>query len=403
MTDNYETTNIVLAITGSIAAYKSAELVRLLRNQGYAVRVLMTESATKLIAPLTFQALTERPVVCGLWESDDANGMPHIELARWADLLLVAPATAQTLAKLAYGFADDLLQTTVLATQAPVAIAPAMNTNMWRHPATQQNVKQVTTYGYELLGPCEGEQACGDTGVGSMLAPEVILQYLPALCHKKDLTGYRVLVTAGPTHEPIDPVRYIGNRSSGKMGYALAERAAKRGAIVTLVTGPTSIAPPAGVEVIHADTAWNMFEAVKSRLERCDGLIMAAAVSDYTVKPYTSKMKKHNSRLNLALKPSPDILQYASGQSPRPYIVGFAAETQDLEQAVLDKLAAKGADMMVGNIVGYNRVFGDDDNEVVVADKGDQVCRHWSRMPKRVVADCILDRVAAHVVDYDEV
>ncbi len=344
---------ILLAVSGGIAAYKAAELVRLLRKQGADVRVAMTPSATRFVAPLTFQALSGNPVHTKLLDLDEENAMGHINLARWADVLMIAPATANTIAKLSHGLADDLLSTLYLAASCPVYVAPAMNQAMWHQAVTQENIEKLKAHGVTLIGPGQGDQACGETGLGRMSEPEDICRLLFADASAQCLRGLRVLISAGPTREPIDPVRYISNRSSGKMGYALACAALKAGADVTLVSGPVTLAAPSHVDVIRVETAAQMYAAVIAQAEQHDIYIGAAAVADYTpaeVQP--EKIKKHQEQATITLQKTSDILAAVARLDKHPFTVGFAAETHDLENYALAKLAQKNLDMIAANWVG---------------------------------------------------
>lgn len=349
-------THILLAVSGGIAAYKSAELVRLLRKKGAEVRVVMTQSALRFIGPLTFQALSGNPVHTELLDAEAENAMGHIHLARWADLIIIAPATAGTIAKLSHGLADDLLSTLYLAADCPVYIAPAMNQAMWHKPVTQENIKRLISHGVTLIGPGQGDQACGETGYGRMSEPAEICGRLWAEPTARCLHGRKVLISAGPTREPLDPVRYITNRSSGKMGYALARAALRAGAQVTLVSGPVALAPPADADVIRVETAAQMHEAVISRAEAHDIYIGAAAVADYTpVAMQPEKIKKQDEQTTITLQKTRDILAEVTQLPRRPFTVGFAAETHDLETYALDKLAGKKLDMIAANWVGRDQ------------------------------------------------
>jgi len=361
-------THILLAISGGIAAYKSAELVRLLRKNGAEVRVVMTEAAKEFISPLTFQALSGNPVYSDLFSAEAENAMGHINLARWADALVIAPATANIIAKCAIGLADDLVSTLYLAAECPVYMAPAMNQAMWRKPVTQHNIKILSDHGVILIGPEPGEQACGETGLGRMTEPAVICERLFANTPKQSLKGLNVLITAGPTREPLDPVRYITNRSSGKMGYALAKAAVSAGANVTLVSGPTALAQPANVSFQGVETAAEMYDAVISKASAQDIFIGAAAVADYTPAiTETEKIKKQNGQTQLILNKTQDILAAVAQLKSRPFVIGFAAETHDLQHYALDKLTRKNLDMIAANWVGREQGgFDSDENELQV-------------------------------------
>ncbi len=364
---------ILLGVGGGIAAYKSAELVRLLRRAGARVRVVTTEAATRFIAPLTLQALSGEPVRQALFDPDHEAAMGHIELARWAELVLVAPATADLMARLAAGMADDLLTTLCLATPAPLALAPAMNQQMWRHPATRDNVVLLERRGAALWGPAEGEQACGDRGPGRMLEPEELLRRVEAvLAGGGRLGGRRVLLTAGPTREALDPVRYLTNRSSGKMGYALAEAFRAAGADVVLVSGPVALQPPAGVETVPVESAREMERAVLQRVDDCDLFVACAAVADYRPRAVAEqKIKKTEDRLVLELERNPDILARVAGLPAPPFTVGFAAETRDPVGYAEEKRRRKGVDMIAANLVGTEEGgFERDENALTVLWQG---------------------------------
>ncbi len=353
---------ILLGVTGGIAAYKSAELVRLLRKQGAEVQVVMTKSAMQFISPLTFQALSGNPVHTELLDADVENAMGHISLARWADVLLIAPATANTLAKLAHGLADDLLSTLYLAATCPVYVAPAMNQAMWNKVVTQENRQTLLRHGVKFIGPEQGDQACGETGYGRMSEPTAICAQLLAndkpdlLTISQYLKGHKILISAGPTREPLDPVRYLTNRSSGKMGYALATAALKAGAEVTLISGPVALSAPAGVELIKVTTAEEMYQAVMSKVATQTIYIGAAAVADYSpVLSQPEKIKKQADQLTIVLQKNKDILAAVAADTSRPFTVGFAAETHDLENYARNKLSRKNLDMIAANWVGQEQ------------------------------------------------
>jgi phosphopantothenoylcysteine decarboxylase/phosphopantothenate--cysteine ligase len=360
--------HILLGVSGGIAAYKSAELVRLLRKQGAEVRVVMTQSAMQFISPLTFQALSGNPVHSELLDTDAENAMGHISLARWAHLLIIAPATANLIAKLSHGLADDLLSTLYLAATCPVYVAPAMNQAMWHKTVTQENIEKLRRHDVTVIGPELGDQACGETGFGRMSEPVDINRHLAhALEHQtlstaQCLRGLKVLISAGPTREPLDPVRYLTNRSSGKMGYALANAALKAGAEVTLVSGPVTLAAPANIELVKVETAAQMYAAVMSRASDQAIYIGAAAVADYSpaiMQP--EKIKKQEEQATIILQKTKDILAEVAKLDKRPFTVGFAAETHDLETYARDKLARKKLDMIAANWVG--RELGGFDSE----------------------------------------
>ena len=345
--------NIVLGVTGGIAAYKSAELVRELVQAGARVRVAMTEKAKAFVTPLTFQALSGHPVAADEFSSPQAeHGMDHITLARWADVILIAPASANTIAKLTHGSADDLLSTLCLASQAPIALAPAMNRAMWAHAATRSNLETLKKRGILLFGPASGQQACGDVGEGRMFEAHQLLLSLSNLFHTGELDSLKVMVTAGPTHEPIDPVRYISNRSSGKMGYALAEAAQDAGATVELVSGPVALQAGETIRCVRVNTAQEMLDAVCERVEHQHIFISCAAVADFRpVARQPEKIKKLHADLSLSLTRNPDIIAHVSQIQNRPFVIGFAAETEAPERHALQKLERKQLDMIACNNV----------------------------------------------------
>jgi len=364
--------NIVLGITGGIAAYKTPELVRRLRERGADVQIVMTASAEEFVTPTSLQAVSGRPIRTNLWDKEAEAAMSHIELARWADLVLIAPATAEIMARLAGGGAPDLLTTLCLATEAPIAIAPAMNRVMWANPGVRANRDKLEARGTTILGPDEGSQACGETGAGRMLDPGDIAA---AVCNPEfagtvangPLAGKTVLVTAGPTREPIDPVRYVTNRSSGKMGYAIATAARALGAHVTLVSGPVVLEEPRGIDVHKVETAEEMYAATHERIADSDIFIAAAAVSDYRpIDRAEQKIKKTNDTMTIDLVRSPDILASVAALDVAPFTVGFAAETENVRNYALGKLEKKKLDMIIANQVGKNRGFERDDNAVEV-------------------------------------
>lgn len=364
--------HILLGVTGSIAAYKAADLVRRLREAGAVVRVVMTEGATEFVTPMTFQAVSGHPVHRQLLDAEAEAAMGHIELARWADAIIVAPASADFLARLAQGRADDLLSTVCLASAVPLAVAPAMNTHMWANPATTENVRILQQRGMLVIGPEQGEQACGDVGAGRMSPPETIVSELAELFSTDSLTGKTVLITAGPTREAIDPVRYLSNHSSGKMGFALAGAAAEAGARVILISGPVALATPKHVERVDVVSAEEMNTAVLERANSADIFIATAAVADYRpVQVQTQKIKKTEQKLDLALERTPDILAGVRQHYPALFCVGFAAETGDLEHYARTKLQEKQLEMIVANYVGpaateTQGTFGSDTNALQV-------------------------------------
>jgi len=385
---------ILLGVTGGIAAYKSAELVRRLRERGAEVQVVMTAGARQFVTPLTFQALSGRPVRSDLWDESAEAAMGHIELARWASHVVIAPASADFLARLAHGLADDLLTTLCLATDAPLTVAPAMNRLMWANAATQANVATLRSRGVTLLGPGDGEQACGETGAGRMVEPAEIVEALFARgAVAGSLAGRKVLITAGPTRERIDPVRFITNRSSGKMGFAVAEAARAAGAEVVLVSGPVNVPTPPGVRRVDVETAEQMMAAVRADLPGTDVFIAAAAVSDYRpVQAAAEKIKKTSDSLVLALSRTTDILATVAAGTPRPFVVGFAAETQNVERNALAKLEGKRLDMIAANQVGDNLAFDCDENALTVYWPGGK--RELARAAKREVAAGLVQAIA---------
>ena len=382
----------MLGITGGIAAYKAAELVRLLVKANIDVQVVMTQAACQFITPVTMQALSGKPVYIDMWDSSISNGMPHIELSRQADAILVAPASADFLAKLVQGRADDLLSTLCLARDCPLLVAPAMNKQMWENPATQRNVAQLQADGISLLGPDSGVQACGETGLGRMLEAEALLRLVNAHFTPKLLAGKRVLITAGATLEMIDPVRAITNLSSGKMGYAIAQVAADMGAIVTLVSGASALNAPDSVNTIKASSSDAMYKAVMGQVGNQDIFISVAAVADYRPSaPHAEKIKKSNVSLTLALSPNKDILAEVASLPKAPFCVGFAAETEKLLDHAEAKRQAKKLPLMVANLV--SDAMGDDNNTVTLLDKNG--AHPLERAPKSVIAELLLKHVVS--------
>ena len=358
---------ILLGVSGGIAAYKAAELTRRLRDAGAEVRVVMTQNAERFVTPLTFQALSGQPVRAGLWDEAAEAAMGHIELARWAQQIVIAPASADLIARLAHGFADDLLTTLCLASAAPMAIAPAMNQQMWAHAATQANIATLRGRGVDVLGPAEGSQACGEFGAGRLLEAETIVATLAASHGPKLLSGVRVLVSAGPTHEDIDPVRFIGNRSSGRMGFAVARAAAEQGASVQLIAGPVHLPTPNGVARSNVRSARDMQAAVMQHIPQSDIFISTAAVGDYRPgETAAHKLKKQGKALALTLHENPDILAEIGALKKRPMLVGFAAETDNLEEYARGKLARKNLDMIAANRVDHGVGFDCADNELLL-------------------------------------
>jgi len=383
---------LLLGVTGGIAAYKAAELARLLVKRGADVRVAMTEAAMRFVTPTTMQALTGQPVWTDLWDPRVSDAMGHIELSRDRDLILIAPATANFITKLAYGLADDLLSSLCLARRCPLVVAPAMNVEMWQNAATQRNVAQLRADGIAFAGPAAGDQACGEVGLGRMLEPADIAAELEAQFRPKALSGKRVLVTAGPTEEPVDPVRVLTNTSSGKMGYAVARAAHEAGARVTLISGPVALATPQGVERIDVRTANEMFEAVKKAAPKSDVFVSVAAVADYRVKdPSPRKIKKMNGKsVSLELIENPDILAYVAGMKKAPFCVGFAAESEDLAKNAAAKRAKKKLPLIAANIA--QDAFGADDNAIKLYDARGE--HDLGRGPKLELARKLIAHVA---------
>ncbi len=385
---------VVLGVTGGIAAYKSAVLLRALMQAGAIVRVVMTPAAQAFVTPLTFQALSKQRVYTELFDTDQEAAMNHIDLARWADLVLVAPASADFMARLAAGMANDLLSTLSLATTATIALAPAMNQQMWLNPATQGNVRLLRQRGLLLWGPSEGEQACGEAGPGRMLEPDLLLAQAESLFASGSLQGKRVLITAGPTREFIDPVRYVGNRSSGKMGYALAASLVRLGAEVTLISGPVALTTPDRVLRVDVETALQMKEAVMARASACDIFVGVAAVADYRpTEMAAKKIKKSSETLQLNLRKNPDILALVAAQDEAPYTVGFAAETDDVEAFADAKRRAKKVDLIAANRVGGSRGgFEGDENALLLLWEGGREA--IPMMTKPAVAERLAERIA---------
>ncbi|GAB6034918.1 bifunctional phosphopantothenoylcysteine decarboxylase/phosphopantothenate--cysteine ligase CoaBC [Galenea microaerophila] len=392
---------ILLGVTGGIAAYKSLQLVRLWVKAGHEVQVVMTEGAKAFIQPLSFQTLTGQPVRDALFDETQEAGMSHIALARWADVMVIAPATANTIAKVSLGLADDLLSTLVLASERPLFLAPAMNRLMWQHPATQENIQRLKQRGVQIIPPASGEQACGEVGEGRMAEPEEVVRAVitqadkPAAAHEVPKTFWHqvpVLVTAGPTHEPIDPVRFIGNRSSGKMGYAIAKVLAERGADVILISGPTGLETPPGVKTVSVKTAQEMFSAVQAFYADAEVFISAAAVADYRVaEPASHKLKKQPGQESMALQlvKNPDIVAWVAQQPDKPYTVGFAAETEDVLGHAEKKLQQKNLDMICANQVGEHLGFEQDENALWVLTPDQQYT--IAQAPKEQVAQQLVE------------
>lgn len=386
---------VVVGVTGGIAAYKTCELVRALVKRDYRVKVVMTEAATRFVSPLTFRTLSAEPVTVSLWADEPDAKVHHISLAEEADVMVIAPCTANVIAKIAHGRADDMLTTTALATEAPLVIAPAMNVHMWRKEVTQRNVSALVARGAIIVEPARGELACGDVGEGRLASVDDIVAAVEAeLGRSRDLAGKHVLVTASGTHEPIDPVRYIGNHSSGKTGFAIAEEAARRGARVFLVTGPSHLPDPFGCEVVRVTTALQMRAAVLARADAADAIVMSAAVADF--RPATAaadKIKKTDAPAAVTLERNPDILAELGARGGRAMLVGFAAETADVEANAKAKLEAKGCDLIVANDVSDPSLgFGTDDNRVVFVSR--EGVERTGVLPKHAIAREIVDRVA---------
>ena len=395
---------ILLGITGGIAAYKSAELTRLLKGAGADVRIVMTTAATEFITPLTLQALSGHPVHQHLLDPEAEAGMGHIELAKWADLILIAPASADFIARFSAGMGNDLLTTLCLASDAPVCLAPAMNQAMWRDPRTQHNIHRLSTQGVKVLGPGVGAQACGDTGPGRMLEPEELAELTAEQFQHGSLSGKRVFITAGPTREALDPVRFISNHSSGKMGYALAEAAADAGADVRLISGPVNLIPPARVHCVQVESAEQMLAAAMEGVEQCDIFIAAAAVADYRpVAVAEHKIKKGSEEImELHLVKNPDIVAtIAALEKGRPFTVGFAAETRDVLEYARDKLERKRLDLIIANDVSNPDIgFNSDDNAVTLVSAATTVSLPQS--PKRLLARQLIEQIAQHFSRNDQ-
>ena len=392
--------HIIVGISGGIAAYKSAELVRRLRDLGAQVHVVMTHGAREFITPLTLQALSGNPVHVDLLDPNAEAAMGHIEQARWADLVLVAPCTADLMSRLVQGAANDLLTTLILATDAPVALAPAMNQAMWADPATQANAETLSQRGFKLLGPGSGVQACGDIGLGRMLEPELLAQNTADLFAHQALTGKHLVITAGPTREDIDPVRYITNHSSGKMGFCLAEAAAEAGARVTLISGPVHLATPDRVQRVNVNSAADMLAACEAAMP-CDIFIGAAAVADYRPEIIAEhKLKKDPSSIDgmtLSLIRNPDILATIANRADRPFSVGFAAETQNLLEYAAGKLRDKNLDLIVANDVSNTSIgFNSDDNAITVIDRQQQQSS-FAQTSKSKIARQLITLIATHI------
>ena len=390
---------IVLGVTGSIAAYKTANLASMLVKLGADVHVIMTRNATQFITPMTFETLTDNKCIADTFDRNFSFDVKHVSLAKRADLFMVAPCTANVIGKLAAGICDDMLTTTLLATKAPKLIAPAMNTGMWENPILQDNILKLQRYGYHFIEPAVGRLACGDIGSGKMPAEELLLEHiLLHIAKEKDLRGKRILVSAGPTQESIDPVRYITNHSSGKMGYALAKMAVLRGAEVTLVSGPVSLQPFVGIDTVRVKSAQDMFEAITSRSASSDVIVMCSAVADYTPQDYsTQKVKKQDGDLAIPLTRTKDILGYLGDhKSESQLLVGFSMETENLIENSRAKLAKKNADLICANSIAEAKTgFAVDTNKVTLISSSDTV--ELPLCTKEETADLILDRIAASI------
>jgi phosphopantothenoylcysteine decarboxylase/phosphopantothenate--cysteine ligase len=387
---------VVLGVSGGIACYKAVELVRLLVKTGYRVQVIMTRGAMEFVAPLTFQTVSGNPVATETFNLTQESEIGHIDLADSADLFVIAPATANVIGKIASGIADDLLTTVVMAVRAPILIAPAMNVHMYENPILQENLRQLRRLGYHIMEPAEGFLACGYEGKGRLPEPEAILAEIQRLLTKKDLAGEKFLITAGPNREPIDPVRYISNRSSGKMGYALARAALRRGAEVVLVSGPTALDPPAGARFIPVTTAAEMQDAVLKAYPHCTAVVMAAAVTDY--RPVTvaaQKIKRSEGPLELRLEPNPDILEALGQKRDGKVLIGFAAETEDLAANAEKKLRKKNLDMIVANNVAESGSGFDGDTNIATIIDRTGARRSLPLMSKDELADRIFDHFLA--------
>lgn len=387
--------NLLLGVSGGIAAYKSADLVRRLGERGFNVRVVMTTAAAEFITAMTLQAVSGNPVHQDLFDQQMEAAMGHIELAKWADYILIAPATANTIAKLVHGEGDNLLTTVVLASKAPLIVAPAMNQQMWANTSTQHNIQALRQRGVIFMGPDEGEQACGDVGSGRMMEPLELANRVQHLAFKPQaLAGKKVMITAGPTVEAIDPVRYISNHSSGKMGYAIASAAQQAGAEVELVSGPVCIAPPANVTLVSVTSAKEMFDAVKQNIGNIDIFIGCAAVADYTpIEVATQKIKKNDEQMSLSLKRNPDILAWVGANQSQIYVVGFAAESQSLRAFAQKKLEKKNLDLICANDISQEGLgFNSENNQLLLLDKsgGEKLLAIASK-------DALAEKVIKHI------
>lgn len=383
--------NIVVGVSGGIACYKTVELVRLLVRDGFEAQVIMTREAMQFVTPLTFQTVSGRPVATEIFSLTQESEIGHINLADQAGIVVIAPATANIIGKIAAGIADDLLTTVVMATQAPVLLAPSMNIHMFSNPVLQENIRKLTRVGYHFMEPAEGYLACGYEGKGRLPEPSDIVEQIQGLLGKKDLTGERLVITAGPNHEPLDPVRYISNRSSGKMGYALARQGLRRGAEVTLISGPTSLPAPSKARLIPVRTAADMRRAVLGEFENATAVLMAAAVADYQPDPLSRKIKKSDHAIRLKLKPNPDILKEIGSRKNGKILVGFAAETEALVANAKKKLRDKNLDLIVANdVTQEGSGFDGDTNAATLLDHGGRV-QHLPLMSKDELANRIYD------------
>jgi len=397
MTDRIAAKTVVLGVAGGIACYKAVELVRLLVREGFAVQVIMTRGAMEFVTPLTFQTLSGRPVATDIFSLTQESEIGHINLADQADLLVIAPATANVIGKIAAGIADDLLTTVVMATQAPVLMAPSMNVHMYENPLLQENIRKLKGLGYHFMEPAEGYLACGYEGKGRLPEPAEIVEEIRRLLSKKrDLAGERLLITAGPNHEPIDPVRYIANRSSGKMGYALARMGVSRGAEVTLISGPTALEPPPGARVVQVKTAAEMRQAILEEFSRATAILMAAAVADYRPKKIVAqKIKRTDAPIQLTLEPNPDILRELGMMKNGQILIGFAAETEALVANAAKKLREKRLDLIVANdVTQEGGGFDADTNAATILDRNGAV-HPLPLMSKEELADRVLDCLLA--------
>ena len=390
--------NILLGVTGGIAVYKAADLVSKLKKQNANVEVIMTEAAMEFVNPLTFQTMSNNPVHTSMFNKIEKFNVEHISLAQKADVILIAPATANTIGKIANGIADNLLTTVVMASNAKIIFAPAMNTDMYNNPLVQENIKKLEGLGYEFIPPGVGRLACGDYGAGKMAEPIDILEYVIGSFVEKDLVNKKVVITAGPTIEPLDPVRYITNHSSGKMGYSLAKEAYNRGAEVVLISGPTSLTPPKGVKTVHINTTEEMFDAVGKYFDKCDVLIKSAAPADYRAEKMSNvKIKKkedEDDRLSLNLVRNPDIAKYYGNKKTKQIVVGFAAETDNLYEYASNKLKNKNFDFIVANDVTEKGAgFKGDTNIVTIIDKSGE-SNKYPMMSKESVAKIIMDSIS---------